>query len=71
MSGVKVQTHVSPYYRFVIRSLVGIEGVSESDIVAMMIRHWIDAHREDLLGLGITYEAFRSERTSNVVAIDR
>lgn len=61
--GEKVQGWVPAYERWVIRKLMalGLEGVSESDIVSNIIRDWIRLHRDDHAELGITPRAFLEE----------
>ena len=55
----KVQTSVSDYHLFVIEGLVGIEGVSKSDVLSHIIRSWIDNNINLLNSAGLTIKDWK------------
>lgn len=57
--GVKIQGYVPAYHKYVISSLIGIEGTNESDVVARIIGYWSRENEGWLVGRGISYESFR------------
>ena len=59
--GAKVQGYVPQFHKFVLASLIGIEGTNESDVLARIIGYWIRDNESWLAGRGITHQQWRSE----------
>lgn len=49
-----ISVYTEPYTKFVIRSLVGIKGKSESDVANFIIKAWISDRVDELKEYGIT-----------------
>jgi hypothetical protein len=60
-AGAKVQGYVPQYHKFVIASLIGIEGTNESDVLARIIGYWVRDNERWLAERQITHEQWSSE----------
>lgn len=66
----RIQSTVPAYYRWVIKELVGMRGVSEADVGAYILKRWIDDKADELAKLGITpsmWREYREREGENVV----
>jgi len=59
--GAKVQGYVPQYHKFVIASLIGVEGTNESDVLARIVGYWIRDNEDWLAARGITHGQWRSD----------
>ncbi len=50
----KLTTYTEKYTKFVIKSLDGIKGKSESDVMNFILKDWIGDHQEELEKMGIS-----------------
>lgn len=52
-SSEKLQCQVGVYAHYVVHSLIGYYGRSQSDVLSYIVLDWIRAHQEELHELGI------------------
>jgi hypothetical protein len=49
-----ISVYTEPYTKFVIRSLVGIKGKSESEVASFILKDWMSERMDELRDYGIT-----------------
>ena len=56
-----ISVYTEPYTKFVIRSLVGIKGKSESEVTSFILKDWMSDKMDELRDYGITPKLARKK----------